>query len=196
MQLCTEIINALRSEISSFSEGFYDTFRFTVTGNNRTHPITVGILCKILWGLKTISAVGVDMRFNAGKGKKFQPDLTGFDNCGSPLIFLDYESPNSSDARIPSKDVDSYKSWIATQESQVPYIIITTLPDKEAPDWQVRYTSKRGCNYHFSNKKSEILKNPFRFWYSYYRKCVKEPNAYSIFFANINGKVVDLIEMQ
>ena len=195
MQLCTEIINELRSEISSFPEGFYDTFSFTVTGKNCTHPRTVGVLCKILWELKTISAVYVDRRFNAGKGKKFQPDLTGFDSCGNSIIFVDYESPNSSDSRVPNKDVASYKSWIETQENRAPYIIITTLPDGNAPDWQLRYTTEGYLNDHFRGKKSEMIKNPFRFWYSYYRKCLKDIDIYNIFFANINGKDVNLIEM-
>jgi hypothetical protein len=196
MQLCNKIVNELRKQIKSLPEGFYDTFEFTDTGKNYTHPRTIGILCKILWGIKTISGVYVDMRFNNGRGKKFQPDLTGFDRRGNPIIFLDYESPNSSDARVPNKDVDSYRSWIGTQKSRAPYIVITTLPDKEVPDWQVRYTSKSGCNYHFSNKKLEIRKNPFSFWYSHYRKCLKGANTSNVFLVNINGKDVDLKEMK
>jgi len=195
--LCTEIINELRREISSFPDDFYDTFNFTVTGNNLTHPITVGILCKILWRLKTVSAVGVDMRFNAGRGKKFQPDLTGFDSCGGePIIFLDYESPNSSDSRIPNKDVVSYKNWVETQKNRAPYIIITTLPDGNAPDWQLRYTTEGYLNDHCRGKKSEIIKNPYLFWYSYYRKSLKDIDICNIFFVNISGKAVGLIKMQ
>lgn len=195
MKLCREIVEELQKQIASFPEGFYDTFEYTVTGKNETHPRTIGLLCMILWNIKTISAVYVDMRFNEEGGKKFQPDLTGVDNRGNPILCIDYESPNSSDARIPGKDVDSYRDWIATQKSKVPYLIITTLPDKYAPDWQVRYTSKKRCNYGYGDKKQEIRGNPFSFWYSYYRHHLKNIDTSNIFFANINGKSINLIEM-
>jgi hypothetical protein len=194
MELCRKIIEGLQKQIVSFPEGFYDTFKFTSTGNNLTHPRTIGLLCKILWDIKTISEVYVDMRFNDG-GVKFQPDLTGFDSCGNPIIFIDYESPNSSDARVLEKDIDSYKSWITAKNSQVPYIIITTLPDKDTPGWEVRYTGKNGCNYTYRDKKSEILKNPYSFWYSHYRDYMKKIDTHNIFFANVNGKDVNLEKM-
>ena len=195
MELCKKIVDELQKQIESFREDLYGTFKFTVTGNNLTHPRTIGILCKILWDIKTISAVYVDMRFNEGRKKKFQPDLTGVDNRGNPIICIDYESPNSSDARVLEKDIDSYKSWATAKKSQVPYIIITTLPDKYTPEWEVRYTSKNGYNYHYRDKKLEILKNPYSFWYSHYRDYMKKIDAHNIFFVNINGKSVDLIEM-
>jgi len=194
MELCRKIVEELQKKIKSFPEDFYGTFDFTNTGNNLTHPRTIGIICKILWSISTISEVYVDMRFNNGE-IKFQPDLTGIDNDGNPLIFVDYESPNSSDARIPVKDIDSYKNWIAVQKTKAPYLIITTLPDRESMDWQTRYTSENGCNYNVREKKSEIQKNPFRFWYSYYREYMKDVNDCNIFFANISGKVVELIGM-
>jgi hypothetical protein len=196
MELCREIIEELQKQIISFKEeGFYDTFEYTVTGKNETHPRTIGILCKILWNIKTVSSVYVDMRFNEDGGEKFQPDLTGFDSYKNSIIFIDYESPNSSDARVLEKDINSYKSWVTAKKSQVPYIIITTLPDKYTPEWQVRYTSKNGCNYGYGDKKREIRENPFRFWYLYYRKYMKGKDTRNIFFANINGKSVNLIKM-
>ena len=194
MELCREIVEELQKKIKSFPKRFYDTFDFTVTGKNETHPRTIGLLCKILWDIKAISSVYVDMRFNA-KGKKFQPDITAFDKNDKRIIFLDYESPNSSDARVLEKDVDSYIDWIATQKSKVPYIIITTLPDKGMPAWEVRYTSKNGYNYRYRDKKSEILKNPYSFWYSHYRKHMKGKDTRNIFFANINEKDVNLVKM-
>jgi len=194
MELYRKIVDELQKQIISFPEGFYDTFKYTVTGNNETHPRTIGLLCRILWDIKSVSAVYVDSRFN-DKGKKFQPDIAAFDKNGKPIIFLDYESPNSSDARVLEKDIDSYKSWVTAKKSQVPYIIITTLPDKDMPEWEVRYTSQNGCNYLYRGKRREIRENPFRFWYSHYRNHLKNINTSNIFFANINGKSVDLIEM-
>jgi hypothetical protein len=197
MELCKKIVDDLQKQIKSFKEeGFYDTFEYTVTGKNKTHPRTIGLLCKILWDIKIVSAVYVDMRFNEDGGEKFQPDLTGFDSYGNPIIFIDYESPNSSDARVLEKDIDSYKSWVTAKKSQVPYIIITTLPDKDMPEWEVRYTSKNGYNYLHRGKRREIRENPFRFWYSYYRKHMKGKDTRNIFFANINGESVSMINVK
>jgi hypothetical protein len=194
MELCRKIVDELQKQIKSFPEGFYDTFDFTDTGNNLTHPCTIGILCKILWDIKTIAAVYVDMRFN-DKGKKFQPDITAFDKNNKPIIFLDYESPNSSDARVPDKDIKSYTNW---RESRAPYLIITTLPDRKALNWKVRWTARGQWDYLFRDdkSKSKIKKNPFRFWYSYYRKHMKDKDTHNIFFANINGKSVSLINVK
>ncbi len=193
MELCRKIVEELQKQIESFPKGFYDTFKYTVTGQNETHPRTIGLLCKILWNIKNISAVYIDMRFNEDGKEKFQPDLTGFDGHKNPIIFIDYESPNSSDVRILEKDIDSYKSWVTAKKSQTPYLIITTLPDKYTPEWEVRYTSKNGCNYPCRDKRREIRENPFRFWYSYYRKHMKGKDIRNIFFANINGKTVNLM---
>jgi hypothetical protein len=195
MELCREIVEELQKQIKSFPEDFYDTFEYTVTGKNETHPRTIGLLCKILWDIRVASAVYIDMRFNEDEKAKFQPDLTGVDDRRNPVIFIDYESPNSSDARVLEKDIDSYKSWVAVKKSQTPYLIITTLPDKYTPEWEVRYTSKNGCNYFCCDKRREIRENPFRFWYSYYRKHMKGKDTRDIFFANINGKAVNLIKM-
>jgi hypothetical protein len=195
MELCKKIVDELQKQIKSFPEGFYDTFKFTVTGNNLTHPRTIGILCKILWNIKTISAVYVDMRFNEGGKNKFQPDLTGVDNRGNPIVFIDYESPNSSDARVTNKDIKSYTNWTGTRENRAPYLIITTLPDERPKAWQLRYFSKDGCNYRFRGKRRKIKGNPCCFWYPHYRDYMKKIDAHNIFFANINGKIVDLIKM-
>lgn len=194
MELCRKIVEELQKEIKSFPEGFYDTFKYTVTGKNETHPRTIGLLCKILWNIKTLSSVYVDMRFN-DEGKKFQPDIVAFDEDKKPIIFLDYESPNSSDSRILEKDIDAYENWAVAKNSQTPYLIITTLPDRCSPEWEVRYIGENGYNYSCRDKRSEILKNPYSFWYSYYRDHMKEVDAHNIFFANINGKIVDLIKM-
>jgi hypothetical protein len=194
MKLCREIVEELQKQITSFPEGFYDTFKYTTTGNNLTHPRTIGILCKILWNIKTVSSVYVDMRFN-DKGHKFQPDLTGIDNRGNPIIFIDYESPSSSDARLRDKDIKAYTDWIKIKGSRTPYLIITTLPDKKPEAWQYRYFAKDGYNHSFRKKRQQIKENPYGFWYPHYRNYMKKINARNILFANINGKTINLIKM-
>lgn len=196
MELCREIIVELQKQIKSFPKGFYDTFEYTITGNNLTHPLTLGILCKIVWGIRNVSKVYFDGKFNSN-GHKFQPDIAAFDKDDKPIIFLDYESPNSSDARVPDKDVKAYTNWMRTQENQAPYLIIITLPDKEALDWEIRWTVRGQWNYLFrdNKSKSKIKRNPLRFWRLYYRNCLKGKDARNVFIANINGSTVNLIKM-
>ncbi len=196
MELCREIIEELQKQTKSFPKDFYDTFEYTVTGKNLTHPLTLGFLCKIVWGVRNVSKVYLDGKFNSD-GHKFQPDIAVFDKDDNPIIFLDYESPNSSDARVPDKDVKSYVNWMRTRGNRALYLIITTLPGRKALDWKVRWTARGQWNYLFRDgkSKSKIKNNPFCFWYSYYRKHMKDKDTRNIFFANINGKSVNLIKM-
>jgi hypothetical protein len=92
----------------------------------------LGILTKILWTIKEVKHVAVDLRLNDKGGNKFQPDLVALadlDEPLQPLLFIDYESPNSSDIRIPHKDVAAYRAWSEKEGCRAPYIIIT-LPVK------------------------------------------------------------------
>ncbi len=187
-----KITNHLRAEIKEFPRGFYDSFDYTQTGNNLTHPITLGILSKILWNINEIINVGIDVRFNLGNNVKFQPDTVGFGAENQILIIIDYESPNSSDARIPKKDVDSYLSWQRYSNSNAPYVIITTLPEKESPEWELRYTSKSRTNHLFQGHQKELRKNPYKFWYSFYLKEFKKRKMRNISLININGNKVAL----
>src|SRR5260221_3943055 len=96
-----QIISKLQEEIAKLPEGFYDTFDYTTTGTNYTHPITLGILSKILSDIEDARYVAIDFRLNE-KRIKFQPDLVVLSHIKpleqlKPLLFLDYESPNSSD---------------------------------------------------------------------------------------------------
>lgn len=195
MDICAEIVNGLEERVQCLPEGFYDTFEFTRTGNNYTHPITVGLLCKVLWRVEEVVSVAVDLRLNLGGGRKFQPDLAAYDRNDRAIVFVDYESPNSSDARVPNKDVKSYKEWISQEENRAPYIIITTLPNKRVERWELRYTGKDGYNHAFRGKLEEVRKNPFEFWYGYYRKCISNLEGYYISFVNIDGRKAKIVQV-
>ncbi len=183
----------LETEFRKFPDNFFDTFDFTTTGRNMTHPLVLGELTKIVWKLPKVRFVGEDYRFNLGDGVKFQPDLVGFDSDLEPVIAIDYESPNSSDARVPGKDVCAYAKWVEFGKQSCPYIIITTLPDYKAPRWQLRYTGKSGCNHAFQGRKGEVTKNPKEFWYRFYRKTLNQRLLSNVCFLNISGKTVDRI---
>ena len=45
------------------------------TGSALCHPITVGIIAKLIGEMNGIRQVGVDTRLNNLKGQKFQPDV-------------------------------------------------------------------------------------------------------------------------
>ncbi len=181
------------NEINNVPDNFYDTFQYTTTGCNLTHPRTIGYITKILWGMENVINVDHDVRINIERNEKkikFQPDIIVNYNCGNsePLLAIDYESPNSSDARIPLKDVGSYLEW----GESTPYIVITTLPKKEIPDWELRYTSKKEYNFMHKGKQKDIRKNPFEYWYKFYKDEIKK-HGYkldNIYFININGKEI------
>ena len=128
-------------EIQSLPINFYDSFEFTKRRNNLTHPITIGLITKVLINLASANIIGHDIRFNEAS-RKFQPDIVILNPDLEPLLYIDYESPNSSDARVPIKDVRAYTQWVEDYHDALPYFIITTLPNKPAPEWQLRHTGK------------------------------------------------------
>ena len=193
VQWADRIARSLRPAIRSVPDGFYDSFAFTSTGNNLTHPITLGLLTRILWKLPHVAAVGVDVRLNLGAGTKFQPDLVAFDRERQPLLAVDYESPNSSDARVPWKDVDAYAAWSRACASRVPYVIVTTLPDVSAPRWELRYTHGDRWNAAFFGRREQVCENPYRFWYRYYAQEFRGRDLSCIALVNIFGRRVERV---
>jgi hypothetical protein len=176
----------MHSELRIFPGGFFDSFDYTTSGNNFCHPLTLGALVRVVWNLRGVAAVGIDVRFNSGGGVKFQPDVVAFDRDRQPLVAIDYESPNSSDARIPWKDVDAYLSWNSGQRLSLPYIIITTLPDRQADGWELRYVHGKGYNADFRGREKEVRANPYRFWLAYYSEQFKSRNMEWISLINID----------
>jgi hypothetical protein len=189
-----QIVSALQQEISDWPDRFYNSFDYTTTGQNYTHPLTLGVLTKILWQLPEVKHVAIDFRLNEG-GAKFQPDLVALSKLVplQPLLFLDYESPNSSDIRILTKDIDSYEEWSNIYEKRVPYFIVTTLPNRTISDWELRYTGQSQYNAKYRGRKADICQNPFRFWYSEYKKVLGSRSLSEIYFINIDGKKVEHI---
>jgi len=205
-----EFIMKLKKEIDELEipDGFYDTFKYTKRGQNYTHPITWGILTKILWNIEGVEYVGVDFRLNdededEDKRIKFQPDLVALKSLEplQPLLFIDYESPNSSDFRIPKKDINPYKVWSEawskeTSSAPAPYIIITTLPVEPSNNWELRYTSKQKSNVEYNGQRHLVRESPQKFWYTEYEKVLTTDICSNVFFVNISGKQVNQIELK
>ena len=189
-QIADDIARRLTDAIRGLPERFYTSFEYTRTGNNLTHPITWGLLSRIMWGIPRVATVGIDARFNLGTTCKFQPDLVGYDDKYRPIVFVDYESPNSSDARIPIKDVDAYLNWTSGFGHAAPYIVITTLPDCRSDDWELRYASRGGCNAAYAGRAAEIRANPCHFWYDAYDAALAQRRGIGVAILNFDGVTV------
>lgn len=193
-------VEALRQELHAcrlVTDAYYDSFDFTRTGNNLCHPRTLGLVAKACWALEGVGAVDIDCRFNLGRGVKFQPDVTCVSEEGEPVLFIDFESPNSSDARIPGKDVASFWEWQRRTGSCAWYFIITSLPRRPAPGkWELRYTAKGSYNEAHNGKLSKVTENPFAYWYRWYRTHVDRTalEETRIRFLNLDGKGLELVD--
>lgn len=186
--LADEFARRLEAEIQGLPDGFLDTFAYTTTGNNLAHPVILGTVVRIAWGLPGVRFVAVDLRVNLGGGVKFQPDVAALDANLNYLFFADYESPNSSDARIPTKDVDAYVAWRQKTGLGVPYLILTTLPDRESPSWELRWASAGCYNEAFQGRWQDVAANPFRFWHCHYLTEFAARKMDGVALVNLDGK--------
>jgi hypothetical protein len=161
----------LQGEINAarLPDGFYETFEFTTTSRNLCHPITMSLIANAVAKLEGVKHAGVDVRFNLGGGVKFQPDVVGFGEAlGYDLrhvLYVDFESPNSCDTRIKPKNVLPYRKWARQHHDSAPYVVVTSLPNKSAQSWQLRYTSGQGVmgrNRKHKQYRSIIRESPFR----------------------------------
>jgi hypothetical protein len=156
------LVARLNEEIRGFPDDFYCSFNWTKTGRTKTHPWTLGVLAKILWELKGVTKVGIDERISlAGRRSrariKFQPDLVAY-HSETPIFFVDYESPNSSDTRVVEKDVDAFLAWRRSLRSQAEYVIITRLPGGPCKSWKARYGGRN--RWLKKRHRAEIRKSP------------------------------------
>ncbi len=86
-------------------------------------------------------------------------------------------------------DTDAYAAWREGTGLDVPYLILTTLPDKESPCWELRWTS-RGCyNEEFQGRWRDVAANPFRFWHGHYLAEFTDRSMEGIALVNLNGKM-------
>lgn len=177
-------LNEALADSKLISPRFYNSFAYTTTGQNLCHPRTLGLLVRICWSLPDVAAVDVDVHYNLGSGVKFQPDVVAVGQGGVPLLIIDFESPNSSDDRVPSKDVDAYLQWSKKKNITPRYFILTSLPRvvpsepprtrtssgpkrtflKRPPSWELRYYSPGWTNESHVDCKEDILNSPFKHW--------------------------------
>jgi hypothetical protein len=186
--LADEFAHLLEAAVQHLPDGFLDSFAYTTTGNNLAHPVILGDIVRVAWGLPRVGFVAIDLRVNLGGGVTFQPDVAALDTDFNHLFFIDYESPNSSDARVPTKDVDAYIEWRKKTGLDVQYLIVTTLPDKESASWELRWTSAGCYNEAFRGRWQDVAANPFRFWHSHYLTEFEARTVDGVALVNLDGK--------
>lgn len=193
VEIADRIATELEESIRTLPDNFYSSFDYTTTGNNFTHPITWGLLAEIVRSIPTVVRVAIDPRFNANR-EKFQPDIVGINGDrfkdDSIVVYVDYESPNSSDARIPTKDIEAFIKWRHLTGIHKPYIVITTLPKTVSLTWELRWTGKDQYNRPFNGQEDQLRENPFSFWYRYYEEEFAKCDMSHIALINIDGKKV------
>jgi hypothetical protein len=180
--------------ISGLPPGFYDTFEYTRTGNNYCHAITLSLIGEAIRSVAGVEYVGFDVRFNRGKGIKFQPDVVGFGRDLKPIIYADFESPNSSDARLIEKDIEAFQQFTAVDRNSkkpVPYLIVTSLPNFTSEDWECHWTSPGYWNHGHAEKLEVLLANPFEYWTTHWQSRLMPTQLERIAFLNISGKTVE-----
>jgi len=185
----------LEEAISNKPSNFYGSFDYTTAGNTRTHPFTIGILVNILWNVYDSCNVEVEPRlvFKTKKGEcnlSFNPDIAVYDKNNKPILYIDYESPNSSDSRILTKDIEAFSEWNNSVSSQAEYLVITTLPDRKSDNWKLLYTSSGGYNEWLYGWGKELKQNPKQFWYQIYTEQTNPDDLKGIHFFNISDNTV------
>lgn len=113
LKLAAELARRLEDRIRPLPDEFYRTLAYTRTGQNLTHPVTVGLLATIVAELPGVAVPTIDHRLNGCNGTKFQPDILAVSKELKPILAIDYESLDSSDARVPQKN------WGALRDAEV-----------------------------------------------------------------------------
>lgn len=195
--MAKELIKLTNQEIVCcpiVTPAFYNSFDYTTTGNCLCHPVTLGLLTKASWRLSEATAVSIDERMHSDGGTKFQPDLVVRNRGGQILLIVDFESPNSSDERIPVKDVQAFLDWTGDSCS-TEYLLISSLPNTQSANWELRYTSKDQYNQIHRGNLKQIRANPFRYWYTRYQEVLPQNwRRFPITFANFNGAVLSTVD--
>lgn len=205
MSFANQLIRVVRPIVAKskhFPPDLYATWNY-VSGEDRVcHQRTTALLAHAAWMLPTAPAVEQENCYVIGsrpdpdrpgkqKAIKWQPDMVLKSATGTPLLFVDFESPNSSDFRVIDRDVALwYVNWIASGHPASEYLIITSLPDAKAPTWRSRYGQADGFDL------VKARENPFRYWYSIFRRRFKATwKRYPITFANFDGNTLKPVSL-
>jgi hypothetical protein len=189
-EVASIIRRQLAEEIKSLPTDFYDTFNYVKTGTNRCHAVTIWLLARAVSAVPGVKYGAIDVRLNLGGGVKLQPDIVGYGVNNSPVVLIDFESPNSSDARIKPKDVDPYLAWCKGSGWTPPYLIVTSLPSRprEPREWFFKYHYGNQYNSEHHGNGEAVMKSPLAYWSEVWRKQLSQSDLSHIGILNIDGK--------
>jgi hypothetical protein len=199
-QMATLIAEGLERRLRDLPTGFHDSFDYTRTGANLCHAITLGLLCRAVESLPHVKLLGLDVRLNRGDGIRFNPDIVAFSDrgalldSGNHIVYVDFESPNSSDARLRTKNIAPYIAY-ASSGAAAPYVIVTSLPNMSTPSWELRWVGKDRCNYAHRRNRDQIRANPYRYWRRFWAKDLIGADLSTITMLNIAGRRVRRMTM-
>ncbi|MBF0333794.1 MAG: hypothetical protein HQL38_16735 [Alphaproteobacteria bacterium] len=198
-EIADEIARRLGEEIRALPDRFHSSFDYVDTGNNKCHSSTLWILAKIVAGLDGVEHVGIDVPLGR-KGAKIKPDVVGYGPGWSHAVYVDFESPNSSDTRVWRKDCEPYAAYRdANTDTCAPYVVVTSLPDRETLGWQLRWTNmtSKGPQYNHECRgmEDQVRRNPFRFWLGRWREIVSPEKMTGVTILNIDDTTVKRVKL-
>jgi hypothetical protein len=157
------------------------------------HSRVLGMLAKTGFDLNYI--VEIEAGFKPEGRRQFKPDIQLWKSDDLRFV-VEYESTNSSDLRVISKDLRHYVESRGNSPSPAFWLVIYTLPDHavEASDWKFwGLTKSDPC-------RRSIAKNPHK----YYKKLLSKELAQSkidsnsdwetkkIFFTNLTEEGLEI----
>ena len=151
----------------------------------------LGLISKV--GHKLGYVVDVERGLKPQKSRKFNPDLLFWKN-GEIIILFEYESTNSSDYRVITKDLANYRRSVKEELAysiRLPkyWIIITTLPNKTVSCWSRWRVTKEDYSILKKNPRSFYIERNLRG----FSKLDKEYFSKSrLFLLNLSGAGINV----
>jgi len=171
----TRISNAIEAKLrerlkqAALSPDFFGSWNHC-SGSRKSvlcHSIGVGLLAAAIAEVAGVQQVGIDVRLRRA-GNNWQPDVIGFRRGRRgelvPVVYADFESPNSSDARVPEKDLRAYRKWVQGGGRAAPYVIVVCLPKAPYGPWPLAYTTGRGYNVKHRGRGKRVRSAPLAYW--------------------------------
>ena len=160
----------------------------------KCHRIVVDLIEVVGHSLPGVERVTGNKALHSLGRRRWQPDVVLWNNH-RPILVIEYESLNSSDNRVLEKDLDWYSIWASLQAERVSLLIITTLPDFEFANYELRYTSPGQYNFEHRGEVTHIKRNPFQYWFEHFwEKMLDSDKELPVTFANFSGRQLRIVK--
>jgi len=149
MKIITQFIRALKQKLATdprFPSELFTDYRYVFGPDRRCHTQTIDLVFEAAKSLPGVCSVDGNRALVRDK-PRWKPDAVLWNKRQELLCIIEYESINSSDARILEKDFAGYERWRTTCELSAPLLIITTLPVGPAPHYRLLYTRNDQYNW-------------------------------------------------